>query len=130
MRKFFLLALVISLLGLSVLPTSAQESNVIANGLNNPRGLFYDQNGVLWIAEAGTGGDQVGQGAAGRDLDVERAFGPLVDDQVVLGFQRGDDLGRRRGLDRTPRRGSFHHAGPRRGTQRGSDLDLLACRWP
>jgi hypothetical protein len=66
MRKFFLLALALGLLGLSIPATvSAQESNVIVNGLNNPRGLFYDQNGVLWIAEAGTGGDQVGQGSLG-----------------------------------------------------------------
>ncbi len=65
MRKTILLVLVISLLGLSILPASAQESNVIVNGLNNPRGLFYDQNGVLWIAEAGTGGDLVGQGSFG-----------------------------------------------------------------
>ncbi len=64
MRKYFLLALVLGLLGLS-LPASAQESNVIVNGLNNPRGLYYDANGVLWIAEAGTGGDQIGQGALG-----------------------------------------------------------------
>jgi len=65
MRKYFLLVLVISLLGLSITTTSAQESNVIVNGLNNPRGLFYDQNGVLWISEAGTGGDMTGQGSLG-----------------------------------------------------------------
>ena len=31
-----------------------------------PRGLFYDQNGVLWISEAGTGGDLVGPEADTR----------------------------------------------------------------
>ena len=66
MRKYFLLALVLGLLGLT-LPTSAQESNVIVNGLNNPRGLYYDENGVLWIAEAGTGGDLIGQGSLRAD---------------------------------------------------------------
>ena len=67
MRKFFLFALVIGVLGFSIpaMTVSAQESNVIVNGLNNPRGLYYDQNGVLWITEAGTGGNMTGQGSLG-----------------------------------------------------------------
>jgi hypothetical protein len=31
---------------------------VIANHLNNPRGLAFDQNGNLWVAEAGRGGTE------------------------------------------------------------------------
>src|SRR4051812_25456883 len=56
MRKYPLSALLLGLLMLS-LPVSAQDANVVVSGLNNPRGLFYDANGVLWISEAGTGGD-------------------------------------------------------------------------
>lgn len=37
----------------------------VAQGLNNPRGLFIDENGTLYIAEAGRGGDIPGQGQFG-----------------------------------------------------------------
>lgn len=43
---------------------SAQE-NVVATGLNGPRGMSYDAEGNLFIAEAGTGGT----------LEVETPFG-------------------------------------------------------
>src|SRR4051812_6516122 len=76
MRKFLLLALLISLTILGA-PLSAQESastdvpaaapvgTVIVSGLNNPRGLYYDKNGVLWISDAGTGGELTGQAPLG-----------------------------------------------------------------
>ena len=35
----------------------AQGPEVIADGLDNPRGLFYAADGTLYIAEAGSGGD-------------------------------------------------------------------------
>lgn len=56
MRKLLLLALVIGVC-LPITSAVAQDTNVIADGLNNPRGLFYDANGALWITEAGTSGD-------------------------------------------------------------------------
>lgn len=45
--------------------TLAQEG-VIADGLHNPRGIVYDSDGTLFVAEVGLGGD----------LDVEGNFGP------------------------------------------------------
>ncbi len=60
MRKYPLLVFLIALC-LLALPVSAQDTNVIADGLNNPRGLYFDDNGVLWITEAGTSGDFTGQ---------------------------------------------------------------------
>lgn len=61
MRKYPLFALLLALLLLLLLtvavPAFAQDSNVVVAGLNNPRGLYYDADGVLWITEAGTGGD-------------------------------------------------------------------------
>jgi hypothetical protein len=41
---------------------------VLADGLNHPRGLFYDADGVLWIAEVGTRGE----------VEVESATGPVM----------------------------------------------------
>ncbi|MFN8450470.1 MAG: ScyD/ScyE family protein [Anaerolineae bacterium] len=50
------------------LPAFAQDAtpeampvppNAIASGLNNPRGINYDADGNLWIAEAGSGGPTV-----------------------------------------------------------------------
>lgn len=57
MRKTlpYILLLIVLLAGMS--PTAAQDTDVIADGLNNPRGLYYDASGALWITEAGTGGD-------------------------------------------------------------------------
>lgn len=47
---------------LSVFPEVAQASQpftfeVLASGLNGPRGLSFDPHGVLYVTEAGTGGD-------------------------------------------------------------------------
>jgi hypothetical protein len=38
------------------LPVTASSATVVASGLNDPRGLAFDQAGALYIAEAGTGG--------------------------------------------------------------------------
>lgn len=56
MRHLLLLVLMFALC-LPGFAVGAQETDVIADGLNNPRGLFYDASGALWITEAGTGGD-------------------------------------------------------------------------
>jgi sugar lactone lactonase YvrE len=40
-------------------PAMPVPPNAIASGLNNPRGINYDADGNLWIAEAGNGGAQV-----------------------------------------------------------------------
>ncbi|MCC6802002.1 MAG: ScyD/ScyE family protein [Anaerolineae bacterium] len=57
MRKSLPLVLLLIVLFAGIMPAAAQDTNVIADGLNNPRGLYYDASGALWIAEAGTGGD-------------------------------------------------------------------------
>lgn len=55
------------MLGLAAAPASAHtkspspshgSSRVIAEGLNNPRGITIDARGALYVAEAGTGGPQ------------------------------------------------------------------------
>jgi sugar lactone lactonase YvrE len=63
------LALALTLLVAAALPTLAQDeaSPVIADGLNNPRGIFYAADGTLYIAEAGLSGD----------LQADSNFGPV-----------------------------------------------------
>src|SRR3979411_2387027 len=39
---------------------------VIAQGLNNPRGLAWGPQGALWVAEAGTGGKTCMPGPRGK----------------------------------------------------------------
>lgn len=76
MRKLIVLLLVLVM----VFPAYAQdEGTVIADGLNSPRGLFYDSDGVLYIAEAGMAGDipaetesgTIMSGATSRILTVD-----------------------------------------------------------
>jgi sugar lactone lactonase YvrE len=58
-RKGFVLILVMLSLGLLVSTAVAQDENIIASGLNYPRGLAYDEDGNLFIAEAGSGGETI-----------------------------------------------------------------------
>ena len=48
----------VSAVGFAVKGTAAPTVTVVANGLNNPRGLSFDADGHLWVAEAGTGGSE------------------------------------------------------------------------
>lgn len=45
-------------LGMTLVPPAQAHSGakVVASGLDNPRGLTFDRNGALFVAEAGTGG--------------------------------------------------------------------------
>jgi sugar lactone lactonase YvrE len=54
------------ILPLSV-PVAAQDAGEapIVDGLNNPRGLHYSSDGMLYVAEAGTAGDNEGEGPFG-----------------------------------------------------------------
>ena len=60
MRQISLL-LILLLLAVSVF---AQDAALV-DGLNAPRGIFYDAEGNLWIVEAGQGGSLMGEGAFG-----------------------------------------------------------------
>lgn len=54
-RLFLLLALAALLISIPAL-ISAQDDNVYADGLTNPRGIAFDAEGNLYITEAGTAG--------------------------------------------------------------------------
>ncbi len=64
MRKVFGLVVLLSLLvvGSSVV---AQEDNVIVDGLENPRAIFFDDAGTLYIVDAGNGGTEEAPGDFG-----------------------------------------------------------------
>lgn len=65
MKRLVVLAL---FLGLAVLASAvfAQDAEVVASGLNNPRNVFLAEDGTLYIAEAGSGGN----------TDVQGPYGP------------------------------------------------------
>jgi sugar lactone lactonase YvrE len=65
LRKLLLLTV---LIGLFTGAALAQEEDVVVTGLNNPRHVFLAEDGTLYIAEAGSGGD----------TEVEGPFGPAV----------------------------------------------------
>lgn len=50
-------------------PPTPDYATVVATGLANPRGLFVDADGNLWVAESGVGGD--GPCATGPEGDKE-----------------------------------------------------------
>ncbi|HML24061.1 MAG TPA: ScyD/ScyE family protein [Aggregatilinea sp.] len=75
-RKFFAFLLVLASFALLYAPTAAQD-NVIVDGLNSPRGMAYDADGNLYVAEAGVGGsvsvagnDELGSGTVGGTSQV------------------------------------------------------------
>jgi sugar lactone lactonase YvrE len=63
MMRFGFVAFLLLVLSLSVFA----QDNALVDGLNAPRGLFYDADGNLWIVEAGQGGE----------LTAEGTFGPV-----------------------------------------------------
>jgi hypothetical protein len=74
MRTKTLLLIIFVLFSLCLFPNIAQEpaTVVLIDGLNSPRGISYDANGVLYVVESGVGGD----------LSVPGPF----DGSVLLGF--------------------------------------------
>jgi hypothetical protein len=82
MRKIPLLALMTALFALTF-SANAQDDGVIADGLNNPRAVFYDAQGTLWIAEAGLAGDLTG--------DTENGPVAYGGSARVLKLEAGDD---------------------------------------
>ena len=77
----------LSLVPLLVLPVLAQDAtpeatgemtmpNAVLSGLNNPRGISYDADGNLYVAEAGAGGDNVLM--ATPDGDIKAGFSSQI----------------------------------------------------
>lgn len=62
-KKFALAVTALGLFTLTSLPALAQEP--AAEGLLSPRGLAYDENGVLFVAESGAGGPMETNGPFG-----------------------------------------------------------------
>lgn len=60
-RARTLALVIVAVLGLSALslpPAVAQERDVVAAGFNGPQGLLVDDDGQVWVIEAGMGGDE------------------------------------------------------------------------
>jgi glucose/arabinose dehydrogenase len=56
LRKSLLFLLVIMMV---VVPAAAQDAEVVVDGLVSPRGIAFDEEGNLYVAEAGSGGEKV-----------------------------------------------------------------------
>lgn len=65
LRKLSVFLSVFMLLAIVILPAAAQDESIIS-GLVNPRHISYGSDGTLYIAEAGSAGDETGQGSFGE----------------------------------------------------------------
>lgn len=90
----------LSLLLLAVPTASAQEAEVVAEGLNGPQDVIVASDGALWVIDSGVGGDQpievfdgesgefveAGLGATARVVRVDPASGESTDIALLPSF--------------------------------------------
>lgn len=70
-KRLFILMMALTTLAIVVTSAVAQDDpTVIAQNLNEPRQLFYDSDGTLYIAEAGNAGDVDATGVFGNPLKI------------------------------------------------------------
>ncbi len=70
---------------------AAAETTIVMRGLNNPRGLAFDANGALYVAEAGRGGTERCPGGGpfiGRSGSISR-LGQGGQQRIVTGLVSG-----------------------------------------
>jgi hypothetical protein len=72
MRQLSILSLALVSVVAMVAPVAAQDGEwtVLAEGLNNPRNIFFAEDGTLYIAEAGTGGESDATGPFDNPVKV------------------------------------------------------------
>lgn len=64
--------------GAIALPATAEEHprvEVVADGLDNPRGITVDEDGTIYVAQAGSGGDDYCHTVSEGDDEFELCFG-------------------------------------------------------
>jgi len=93
--------------GIVAVPAAADEHDrleTLADGLNNPRGITIGPDGTLYVAEAGTGGDdlcvtveddEICMGTTSRvvAIDAQGNVTPVVEDLPSLGLDEGEFIG-------------------------------------
>jgi hypothetical protein len=84
-RVLGLSAAVLALVATPVVWAQIGSVEVIADGLNNPRGLNFGPAGVLYVAEAGSGGD----GACQDGPEGERCYG-ATGSVARINLKKGD----------------------------------------
>src|SRR5438477_11109321 len=98
MRRLRTTALLIgslAALGLPVHSASAASLRVVADHLDNPRGLFADPQGGIWVAEAGRAGKHclfggsLCYGRTGKILHVVRGRVHTFAGGLAVGRERG-----------------------------------------
>ncbi len=70
-KRLLILVIALMALAMGIAPAFAQDDTaVIAENLNEPRQLFYDSDGTLYITEAGNAGDVDATGVFGNPLKI------------------------------------------------------------
>lgn len=98
MLKRFVVAIVVLSMLLVAGAALAQDSEVVIDGLLNPRNMSYDADGNLYIAEAGAAGEQMTSsadpfGASARITQVAPDGSSSVVVRGLTSYRAGDPLG-------------------------------------
>ncbi len=100
MTTALIMLMIFALGGAQAAPTFEEQTatmTVVADGLANPRGITFDANGDLYVAEAGSGGDGVcvegpegticfGNSGAVTKVTMDESRSAVAQSQVVTGL--------------------------------------------
>jgi len=98
MKRFFLISACLLLVAAVTAPIAAQDDNVYADGLRNPRNMAFDADGNLYVAEAGLAGPELtaNDNAYGASARVMMITPDGEAEAVVSGltsYREGNSLG-------------------------------------
>ncbi len=92
LRKFLVFVMLLACLSVFHVPATAQGDDTLVEGLNGPRGMAYDADGNLYVAEAGTGGTvvagnaELGNGSVGGTSQITMVAPDGTQSVVVAGL--------------------------------------------
>jgi DNA-binding beta-propeller fold protein YncE len=97
-KRLSVLAVLALLVAALIAPAAAQDTQIIADGLRNPRNIAFDSNNNLYVAEAGIAGPELtlnenAYGASARITRISSEGEPEVVVSGLISYREGNPLG-------------------------------------